>query len=112
MTIGWGRCLDERGVNFNEASLMFDNDYNQCISDLSEFPWYGDLPNNIQAALINMCFNMGIGRLLSFKKMIAAIKAEDYTRAAIEALDSKWASQVGDRANDVAVMMREGNHGP
>ena len=38
--------------------------------------------------------------------MIAAIKAGDWDRAAIEALDSRWAAQVGDRATEIAAMLR------
>ena len=38
-----------------------------------------------------------------------ALTAKDYTKASIEALDSKWATQVGQRAKDVALMMRQGN---
>ena len=38
--------------------------------------------------------------------MIAAIKAGDWDRAAIEALDSRWAAQVGDRATEIASMLR------
>ncbi|SAL14719.1 lysozyme family protein [Caballeronia telluris] len=40
-----------------------------------------------------MCFNTGIGRLLGFAKIIAAARARDYTRAAVEMLDSKWARE-------------------
>jgi len=40
--------------------------------------------------------------------MIKALERHDYTRAAIEALDSKWASQVKGRAIDVATVLREG----
>jgi lysozyme len=51
---------------------------------------------------------MGINRLLGFKKMIMALTVKDYTKAAIEALDSRWATQVGGRAQDVALMIRDG----
>ena len=53
-----------------------------------------------------MAFNMGQPRLAKFKRMIAAIKAGDWDRAAIEALDSRWAAQVGDRATEIAAMLR------
>ena len=62
----------------------------------------------IEYILISMCFNLGIHRLLGFSKMIKALLSKDYTTAAIEALDSKWAQQVGQRAKDVAVMIRQG----
>ena len=39
--------------------------------------------------------------------VIAALKAGDYERAAVEALDSKWARQVGARADRIAALYRE-----
>jgi len=51
---------------------------------------------------------LGLSRLLKFKRMIAALEREDYTNAAKEALDSRWAEQVGNRAKDIAVMIRVG----
>ena len=61
-----------------------------------------------QRVLINMCFNMGIDRLLGFQRMIVAIIAERWDEAAREMLDSTWAHQVGARADRLARMMETG----
>ncbi len=108
ITIGWGRNIEDNGISQEEGDFMFDNDFARCQTELAEYSWYTDQPENIQDALMNMNFNMGITRLLTFKKMIAALIAKDYTKSAIEALNSKWAIQVGQRAKDVALMMRQG----
>jgi len=108
LTIGYGRNLDDRGISQAEADFLFDNDFANCQRELSDCDWYRDQPEGVQAALINMCFNLGLPRLKGFKRMIAALEAKNYTLAALEALDSKWATQVGQRAKDVAVMLREG----
>lgn len=108
MTIGWGRNIQDNGISQAEADLLFENDFQRCLNDLNRYKWYTDQPAHVQDALMDMCFNLGIGRLLGFKRMIAALEDKDYTKAAIEALDSKWATQVKTRAQDVAVMMREG----
>lgn len=107
-TIGYGRNIQDNGLSKDEADYLFDNDFDRCQRELSSYPWYVNQPENVQAALMNMCFNLGIGRLLGFKKMITALDIKDYTKASIEALDSKWANQVGQRAKDVALMMRQG----
>lgn len=107
-TIGYGRNLEDNGISFAEAQYLFENDFAQVQKQLSQYAWYRSQPENVMAALINMCFNLGITKLLGFKKMIAALTEHDYTTAALEALDSKWAIQVGERAKDVAIMMREG----
>lgn len=106
-TIGWGRNL-RKGISIDEAELMFQNDFKEAVAELETCSWYHPLPDGVKNALINMNFNLGIGKLLQFKQMIAALTAKNYTLAAQCALDSKWATQVGNRAKDVAVMIREG----
>lgn len=108
LTIGWGRNLDDVGISTDEAELMINNDIMSSINDLKQYSWYLIQPESVKNALINMRFNMGMPRLLAFKKMIRALINKDYVRASMEALNSKWANQVGQRAKDVAVMIREG----
>lgn len=59
-------------------------------------------------ALANMAFNLGAGGLGEFKRMWAAIQRGDWAEAAREALDSTWATQVGDRARELAEQIRTG----
>jgi len=107
-TIGWGRNLRANGISQEEADYLFNNDFIRCKRELLECSWYIDQPEGVQGALINMCFNLGLTRLKEFKGMINALEMKNYTLAAQEALNSKWATQVGQRAKDVAVMLREG----
>ena len=107
LTIGYGRNLSERGISASEAERLFQNDIAMTIQDLENQEWYLSLPLQIKYALINMCFNLGISSLLEFVDMIAALKAKEYTKAAHAVLDSHWADQVGQRAKDVAVMIRQ-----
>jgi lysozyme len=107
LTIGWGRNL-ENGIRLDEAELMFQNDYKQTVEELEQCDWYTMQPDGVKNALINMNFNLGITKMEGFKKMIEALRAKDYTQAALEALDSRWANQVHKRANDIAVMIRAG----
>lgn len=107
LTIGWGRNL-ENGIRLDEAELMFQNDYKQTVDELEQCDWYNMQPDGVKNALINMNFNLGITKMEGFKKMIEALRDKDYTQAALEALDSRWANQVHKRANDIAVMIRAG----
>ena len=56
--------------------------------------------------LSNMHYNLGLTRLLKFKKMWAALEDNDFNTAADEMLDSRWATQVPNRANRLADRMR------
>lgn len=109
LTIGYGRNLQDNGISQDEAEYMLNNDFKRTEKDLLGCTWYINAPPTVKDALFNMCFNLGLPRLLGFRRMIAALIEKDYTKAAMEALDSKWAVQVGDRAKDVALMIREGN---
>lgn len=108
-TIGWGRNIQDNGISLDEAELMFQNDLKQCLHDLSKYPWYNDSPKHIQECLLDMCFNLGINRLLKFKNTIKYIEEKNYTKASMQILNSKWARQVKTRATDVALVMREGH---
>jgi lysozyme len=107
LTVGWGRNL-RNGISQDEAELMFQNDLKRTLNELEGCDWYLMQSQNVKDALINMNFNLGIHKLLGFKKMIAALAFQNYTLAAQEALDSLWAKQVGQRAKDVALMIRQG----
>lgn len=106
-TIGFGRNLSQKGISHSEANFMFDNDIKESLSELRALDWYSYQPKPVQNALLNMHFNLGLSKLLKFKRMIAAIKNKNYTKAAHEALDSRWATQVGERAIRIADMIRE-----
>lgn len=109
LTIGFGRNLHDNGISIDEAELMLSNDINLAIKELQELEWYNIQPDSVKTALINMNFNLGISRLLEFHKMIAALSNKDYATAAREALTSLWSHQIGERAKDIAIMIRQGN---
>lgn len=102
LTIGIGRNLDDNGITQDEANYMLQNDIALSVKELSQYGWFKRLDEVRQGALINMHFNLGLPRLLTFRKMIAALDAQDFKRAANEALDSRWANQVGARADRLA----------
>ena len=72
--------------------------------------WWQKLNEVRQFVLVDMCFNMGLAKLTTFKKMLHALKQQDYQAAAREMLDSRWAGQVGHRAQELASMMKTGEY--
>ncbi len=110
LTIGVGRNLDDVGISDAEARHLLRNDIMAAVRDLDRnIPWWRDLSEGRQRALLNMCFNMGWPTLSAFRKMLAALRTGDYDTAAAEALDSRWARQVGQRADRIAAaLIREG----
>jgi len=55
-----------------------------------------------------MAFNLGITRLLNFKKFLGALELKHYKTAAEEMMDSRWATQVGPRATRLRDRVLEG----
>lgn len=108
LTIGVGRNLDDNGITEDEAAYLLQNDIAVSERELSRLPWFSGLDDVRKGAIINMHFNLGLPRLLTFRKMIAALDAGDYEQAANEALDSRWAEQVGDRAVRLARQIKTG----
>ena len=103
LTIGVGRNLDDVGISESEALVLLDHDIDRARADLARaFPWTQNLDPVRRDALTNMCFNIGIGRLRGFAKMLAALQAGNWVEAAEQALDSKWAVQVGSRSHELA----------
>jgi len=71
-------------------------------------PFFDKLTPNRQEVLLNMTYNLGIGGLAGFKKMITALVDGDYAKASKEMLDSNWSRQVGQRSKDLAERMERG----
>jgi lysozyme len=112
LTIGVGRLIDKRrggGISKEESRYLLSNDIKETESQLDiRLPWWRVLSATRQRVLLNMAFNLGIDGLLGFKNTLLAIKQGDYERAAKGMLASKWAKQVGARANRLAEMMKNG----
>lgn len=107
LTIGYGRNLEDRGLTQDEADYLLANDIASVRAKLADqIPWYLNLSSVRQAVLVNMAFNLGVGGLLKFKKMLAAVQQSNYEVAAVEMLDSRWADQVGYRSQELAEQMR------
>ena len=104
-TIGYGKLVDPEaggGLTEHEAQFLLKNTLSDMWDELqSSLPWIVEKHEQVQEALLNMCYNLGITRLLKFEKMLAAIEADDPDEAYAQALDSKWARQVGQRAQRI-----------
>ena len=68
-------------------------------------PWLTYAPMDIQDALCEMAYQMGVAGLLGFKNTLAMIKAKRYSEAAENMLKSKWATQTPKRAKQIASKM-------
>ena len=87
---------------------LFTQDINTALADCQAvFPTFSSLPNEAQRIIANMMFNLGRPRFEKFRKLIAAVNARDWSKAAVEMKDSKWYWQVGDRSKRLVRRMQD-----
>ena len=109
LTIGVGRNLDDVGISGEEARHLLANDIARTEAAMIQaLPWVTTLDPIRYRVLLDMAFNMGVGGLLGFKKMLAAASVADWPQTVLEMFDSKCATQVGQRAHTLAKMIRTG----
>lgn len=109
LTIGVGRNLTDVGISDDECTALLENDIAKVLAQLDRsLPWWRKIDPVRQRVLVNMAFNMGMTGLLTFKNTLAAVQSGSYAAAAAGMLASKWATQVGARAERLADMMRTG----
>ena len=118
-TIGVGWKLGPKGAsldNYKYMSVSEEIAGIKCGEKIEEIksqlarnlPFFFMLSYPRQGVLISMAYQMGTDGLLKFKRMIAAMKAEDYETASTEGLDSRWAIQTPVRANRQMKTLKSG----
>ncbi len=109
LTIGVGRNLEALGISQDESANMLSNDIDRVCEELDKrLEWYQGLDDVRQRVLIDMAFNLGTSGLLKFKKTLSYVQSTHYHQASKSMLNSRWAKQVGQRAETLARMMETG----
>ena len=108
VTIGVGRNLDDVGISAEEADMLLQNDLQHIEAQALTFPWYVTLDAVRQAVILSLIFNLGLRGWQQFVNTIKLIESGQYAKAADALMESKWAKQVGQRANRLSEMMRAG----
>jgi len=108
-TIGIGRNLVDNGLRDSEIDFMFKNDIADVEKAIQMYiPWVFKLDEVRQRVFYDLCFNMGVKKLMTFSRMIAFSQVGDYVSASDELHHSIWDSEVGDRAERLEYMLRTG----
>jgi lysozyme len=80
-------------ITMEDCNRMYDN--------------FDDLPEEAQLVLANMMFNLGYSRMSKFKKLRAAVEMRDWNECAAQMEDSKWYTQVPNRARRLISRMQD-----
>ena len=109
-TVGYGFLVDKRRngrIPQPVADYWLNWEIDRIWERLSEaLPWFDDLPEQVQRALVNMAYQMGVSGLLGFRQTLALLADGKYAEAADQAMRSRWAEQTPNRARRVAGWIR------
>jgi lysozyme len=102
---GWTIPLTQSQIQ----QLLILDIQTKAFKPLNQFlPWWNTLDDVRQRIFANMAFNEGIGHLLGFKLMLAAVQSKNWAGAASEMENSLWYKQVGQRAIRLCEAMKTG----
>lgn len=113
-TVGVGHLLTAKDGTFTNITLeyagkLLAQDINIAREELRKnLLVYAELDPIRQYVLLSMCFNLGIRKLLQFKKMLLALSQKNYVVAAEEMKNSNWYRQVKRRGEKLCYMMSHG----
>ncbi len=97
------------GITKNAAFYLLRNDIKRVERECRQnIGFWRNLDDERQYALLDMAFNLGIKGLLQFKKMLSEMAIGNYRGAAKECLNSKYARDVGKRAERIAKTIETG----
>ena len=97
------------GTPVDEARVAeaFEQDVETVLEDCCRlYSDFDELPEEVQRIVANMMFNLGYPRLSAFRGMRAGVNARDWDKAADEMVDSRWYTQVPNRAKRLVSRMR------
>jgi len=116
-TFGIGHLVKESDLEYGKpvgtdisaerVNSCFETDIQTVLDECNKlYDDFYELPEEVQHIIANMMFNMGYPRLSKFKGMKAGIDSRDWNKAADEMVDSRWYTQVTNRADRLVNRMR------
>lgn len=93
-------------INKAQAEMLLFKRLNDSKRYLSKHSFYNNAPDSVKMALTDMCYNMGIGNLLTFKNMIKCIKNKDFDKASKECMDSNYGRELTTRALSNSLLIK------
>ena len=92
LTIGYGHNLEDNGLSKSACEFILVEDIDEAKKNLYAVftkKFFENLSDKQKIALIDMMFNLGLSRFLTFKKFILAVKNKDFIKASAEIINSK-----------------------
>ena len=106
-TIGYGFAIKDLVLDEDIAEEILIRKLEKLKRNAnSRFQWLEDMPQEVQEVVLNMCYQLGITGVSKFRKAISALQEGEWQEAADEMLDSLWARQTPNRAEELSNIVR------
>lgn len=106
--VGYGRNLTRNPLTKSEAEVLLEGDLAAREVDLGrQWPNYLLCDGPRQRALLELAYQLGVGGLLTFTKMLHAVAIKDYQTAALELKNSGLYRQTPTRGDDYIALLEE-----
>lgn len=113
-TIGYGHTgihVQKGRITQAEADQIFEEDFIKYSALAQKIPEFSSLDPARQGALIDLVYNLGYTGFMKFEKTRQALATKNWSEAASELLNSRYARQVGRRAQTIANIFKTGQLG-
>lgn len=103
-TIGYGHLITalenfDNGISEKEADVLLEKDISTAYKQYKTLGL--TLPSDWEDFMIIMIFQLGLGGVKKFRKMLAALAVQNWPEAIVQAKDSLWYKQTPNRLNDM-----------
>ena len=102
-TIGIGFAIKDLHLSEEVCALILKEKL-EVLEERFEnkLDWFSTSPVEVRNVMLNMAYQLGFRGFCKFKKTLGYLEACDWDNASKEMLDSKWAKQTPNRANELS----------
>ena len=106
-TIGIGFAIKDLELSEDVCELILKEKL-QALEERFEdkFDWFKTSPIEVRNVMLNMAYQLGFRGFCKFKKTLSYLQNAEWESASKEMLDSKWAKQTPNRANELSEIIK------
>ena len=106
-TIGIGFAIKDLELSEDVCELILKEKL-EVLEERFEkkFDWFKTSPIEVRNVMLNMAYQLGFRGFCKFKKTLSYLENAEWESASKEMLDSKWAKQTPNRANELSEIIK------
>jgi GH24 family phage-related lysozyme (muramidase) len=106
-TVGVGHNLTVP-LSARAIDLILEDDLQPALAAAQAYPWFAELNEARQLAIVDQIFNMGASTFAQFRQYQAFLAAGNFGAAGDDLTGTAWYGEVGARAKRIELIIRSG----